>query len=348
NCPWCELLRAGGPQFFITVTSDKMLGVGTFVLATVWRQIEQVSAPRSHYQRPPLPQGARVVPSELPAHITARLAPFVHTFFTATVRLPWTFLQKTVGLVAIGAGLLFLPAIGAGAIPLLVFAAFALVIFASWWAVLELIRYTSQKRENAGWEEVWQRVQRERADRQQEVDCWTRAVEQEKERRQQLLQLANEAITRAEAHWQQEASKYAKSFSDLKASLGELKKRHDSLGQEYAREYTKLQQNARNAQLSQFLRKHFISDYSIPDIGAGRKAILLSFNIETALDVVWGRVDAVPGFGTKLTRKLLTWRAEIERTFQFDQTVGVPRSEIESLKSKSDSKKLELETQLAK
>ena len=54
-------------------------------------------------------------------------------------------------------------------------------------------------------------------------------------------------------------------------------------------------------QLSQFLDQKVIADHTIPKIGPGRTAILTSYGIETACDIVEDRVLDVPGFGPELT-----------------------------------------------
>src|SRR5581483_2595242 len=108
------------------------------------------------------------------------------------------------------------------------------------------------------------------------------------------------------------------------------------------------QSNMKEAQLAQFLRGKFISNYPITDIGPVRKAALRSYGIETALDVEEANIDQVPGFGPKLTGRLLQWRTEMEGEFRFDAKAGIPPALVTALDAKYAQLRQELETQLAK
>ncbi len=73
-----------------------------------------------------------------------------------------------------------------------------------------------------------------------------------------------------------------------------------------------------DAQLEEHPDRHGIERARIADIGAGRKAKLASFGIETAADITPAKVKDVPGFGTNLARRLVARRREIGQTFCFD------------------------------
>ncbi len=73
-----------------------------------------------------------------------------------------------------------------------------------------------------------------------------------------------------------------------------------------------------NTQMGEHLDRHGIEKAGIADIGASRTAKLASFGIETAGDVTLAKVRAVPGFGSSLTRRLISWRRGIEQGFRFD------------------------------
>src|SRR5207237_950797 len=113
-------------------------------------------------------------------------------------------------------------------------------------------------------------------------------------------------------------------------------------------EHQQLQNNLREAQLRQFLQRKFISDAEIPDIGPVRKAALRSYGIETALDIEAAKIDRVPGFGPERTKRLLKWRAEMERRFRFDPRAGIPQGRLDSLEAKYRQRRQELETLLTK
>ena len=99
-------------------------------------------------------------------------------------------------------------------------------------------------------------------------------------------------------------------------------------------------------QLTQFLQQQFISSADIPDIKATRKATLASFGIETACDVEAKAVLEVPGFGPKLTERLIHWRQEIERQFAFNPAVGIPPQERQALELKFAQPRQHIETKL--
>jgi DNA-binding helix-hairpin-helix protein with protein kinase domain len=272
----------------------------------------------------------------------------VPTLLPEKVRIPWSFLQKSVGWVGIGALALLVLAACGGAKPLIIIAALCCAVFGGWWCALECARLMSQKRENADWEDAWHRVQYEKAQRREQVAAWQHAVQQELDRREQVSRAAQTALNQAEGHWQQEAARYSATFSNLRMRFAELKRQYEGLTHEYSQEYRQLQQNVRMAQLNQFLQTRFISDHSITDIGPVRKAALLSYGIESAFDVESGAVSQIPGFGVKLTKKLIEWRGEMEQAFRFDPTAGIPQSEITALDSKYRRKKQDIETELAK
>jgi DNA-binding helix-hairpin-helix protein with protein kinase domain len=71
-------------------------------------------------------------------------------------------------------------------------------------------------------------------------------------------------------------------------------------------------------QLARFLDGFTIDKATIPDVGSGRAAKLASYGIETAADVTKAALANVPGFGEHLTKRLLSWRKDIERGFRFD------------------------------
>ncbi len=99
-------------------------------------------------------------------------------------------------------------------------------------------------------------------------------------------------------------------------------------------------------QLEAFLQQQFISGASIPGIGPAREAALASFGIETAADVDAAVVLQVPGFGEKLTDRLVRWREQVAATFVFNAALGVPPQEQRALDIKYATARQPLEAQL--
>jgi DNA-binding helix-hairpin-helix protein with protein kinase domain len=83
-----------------------------------------------------------------------------------------------------------------------------------------------------------------------------------------------------------------------------------------------LNRNAREHQLRSYLDQFKIEHASIAGIGLSKKAMLTSYAIETAADVEYSKIDAVPGFGPFLTNKVVAWRRRLERDFIFDPRLG--------------------------
>lgn len=131
-----------------------------------------------------------------------------------------------------------------------------------------------------------------------------------------------------------------------KAELRALRERHESLAREYAAERQRLQSRVREMQLTQSLQQQFISNADIPDIGPTRKATLASFGIETASDVEENAILEVPGFGPKLTERLIRWRQEIERQFVFNSAIGVPLQQQQALELRFAQPRQQAETKL--
>jgi DNA-binding helix-hairpin-helix protein with protein kinase domain len=87
-CPWCEIARAGGPNFFISITIH-LTTVSQFTVSAdipqLWREIENIRPPKAAYQRPP-PRPKRLVvpnPVEPAAASSAGLTVFVRVAIAA-------------------------------------------------------------------------------------------------------------------------------------------------------------------------------------------------------------------------------------------------------------------------
>jgi DNA-binding helix-hairpin-helix protein with protein kinase domain len=125
-----------------------------------------------------------------------------------------------------------------------------------------------------------------------------------------------------------------------------LRQRHEDLTTNYAKERRQLQHRVQEMQRETFLQQHFISDASIDSIGPTRKATLASFGIETDADVESDAILQVPGFGARLTERLVCWRQQIERQFVFNPAVGLPPREQQALDIKYATVRQPVEAQL--
>jgi DNA-binding helix-hairpin-helix protein with protein kinase domain len=112
------------------------------------------------------------------------------------------------------------------------------------------------------------------------------------------------------------------------------------------RRFEQLVANRQKHALRSFLDQYKIERARIPGIGASKKAMLQSFNIETAADITQHAVMQVPGFGPALTEKLMRWRRGIEHNFRFDPKSAIDPRQVADLDHAIASRKSEIENAL--
>ena len=118
-------------------------------------------------------------------------------------------------------------------------------------------------------------------------------------------------------------------FSSKLRELEDARNRWKDLPAVRQQRYQQLERDREKQQRERFLDSFAIENASIPGIGAGRKAVLESFNIETALDIT--NSMRVPGFGPALKEKLMDWRRSIEQRFRFDSSRGIDPRDVANL-----------------
>jgi DNA-binding helix-hairpin-helix protein with protein kinase domain len=237
-----------------------------------------------------------------------------------------------------------------GLAPVAVAALLCFLIFAVWWVVLEVLRRGEMHQVNREYEAEVAALEA-RADQQHEqaMQSWRRmlaAYDGEVARRRQAKAGAEQRLRAAEDGWLTTATRSADAFQRKKEDLRKLRQRHEELAGDYALARQRLQMKAREMQLAAFLQQYFISDASIRDIGPTRTATLRSFGIETAFDVEPIAVLQVPGFGEKLTERLVQWRQQVEAKFAFNPAAGVPPAEQKALEVKYATARQPVEAQL--
>jgi DNA-binding helix-hairpin-helix protein with protein kinase domain len=85
--------------------------------------------------------------------------------------------------------------------------------------------------------------------------------------------------------------------------------------------------------MQKHLEAHKVSKANIDSIGEGRKMTLRSFGIETAWDIKYHSVIAVPGFGPMLTNKLTNWRRFVEGRFMFNANIPTDPADIAKVRA---------------
>jgi DNA-binding helix-hairpin-helix protein with protein kinase domain len=154
----------------------------------------------------------------------------------------------------------------------------------------------------------------------------------EKRARQDTARFAETKWNETLRRWNFEAGDAA--FRQKLQEATKMKSKYENLNNEYSKEKQKLQAAVKERQLHKFLDTFFIHDYSIPQIGEGRKATLASFGVETAADVETRKILRISGFGPALTDELVQWRKGLESKFRFDPSKGVDPADIAALNQK--------------
>jgi DNA-binding helix-hairpin-helix protein with protein kinase domain/Flp pilus assembly protein TadD len=126
--------------------------------------------------------------------------------------------------------------------------------------------------------------------------------------------------------WQQETD--ARPFDTRRGELEARKREYEHLPQVRQQKLDRLRAESEARQLQKYLDRFEIEDADISGIGFSRKATLQSYGIETAADIDYYRVLAVPGFGPTYTDRLISWRASLEHRFRFDPSKGVDSADI--------------------
>jgi DNA-binding helix-hairpin-helix protein with protein kinase domain len=279
-CPWCDIIRTGGPNFFISVTIRLMTGgTGQLDVAAMWTVIERVPVPdvRRRLQQ----QSLKPLGAPLPIG-AASSSDFSQYLGVACL---------SVALFCLAS--LFYPPLLLATLPM----EFA---FGTWWIVLKLLSPLG-------------RIRRERL-----------AVAARK----------GEQLRAAAAAWSGIVSKYTSEFENRRKALRALCDQYDGLRSREKADISLLQSSCFNRQRDQYLRAHSVRDASIPLVGAGRKATLASYGVETAFEVEASRISGIPNFGETLTANLLAWRRQVESTFRFDPSKGIPQSDLDMVRLK--------------
>ncbi|GAB3781456.1 helix-hairpin-helix domain-containing protein [Dyella agri] len=100
-------------------------------------------------------------------------------------------------------------------------------------------------------------------------------------------------------------------------------------------------------QRTAFLDGFLIRRVKIHGIGPAKTATLASFGIESAADINYAAVRAVPGFGEALTGSLLQWRREQEAKFRYNPNPSPDDTLAENdARSSSANRKLGLQKKL--
>ncbi|MFH1719493.1 MAG: hypothetical protein ABIK83_14880 [Candidatus Zixiibacteriota bacterium] len=136
---------------------------------------------------------------------------------------------------------------------------------------------------------------------------------------------------------------YHLDFTRNKSHLEDAFRRYANLPQERQRQLAALEQRKRQVQLDAFLDRFLIAKFKIREIGPARKAMLISYGVETAADITEGKVKVIPGFKHHLFNALMQWRLSCEKRFVFDPSKPIPQAEIDRVNRRLMNLKTELQ-----
>lgn len=166
----------------------------------------------------------------------------------------------------------------------------------------------------------------------------------EKRKRKDEMKAAEIKWKETEQEWLKKGGDSA--FKEKLQYLEVIKSQYKHLPSKYAKEKQTLQSNLRKRQLEKYLSSFHILSHKISNIGESRKAVLLSFGVETAADIEENRILRISGFGFALTAELLVWRKSIESNFVFDPSKGIDRKDLEALNHRYKQEERAAEGQL--
>lgn len=139
----------------------------------------------------------------------------------------------------------------------------------------------------------------------------------------------------------------ARDPASIRAGFEPLKRNYDALQMDRAARLRKLHEDRRVLQLKEYLDRFQIAGAKIKGVGPAKATTLQSYSIETAADVAFAIIVAVPGFGPKTAQNLVDWRANLERSFRFDPGRGVPQAEIDNVENSVALQRRQLEQRLS-
>lgn len=160
------------------------------------------------------------------------------------------------------------------------------------------------------------------------------------------------AMTSAESHWRDMKAIWDREASDecYVKQLRQLEHEGDllrELPKVRQRRRQELERNCERDQRRRYLECAEIEKAEIRGIGPGRKAMLASYNIESAWDINETHILGVPGFGPLLARRLLVWRQEVDAAFRFDPSKGIDPADIRAIEHEIYITRRNLERKLA-
>jgi DNA-binding helix-hairpin-helix protein with protein kinase domain len=334
-CPWCALKKAIRLDYFPEPAPSASVKAGADLLLiqtayeTIYASIQSTPEFNITYSRASIAKTKLRAPTAPPAHL-ARPEPLA-------LETEPTDLSRTIDpfFTYIGFLLLFLSVVVLFVIPkfgvALTFIALANL------AIIFSLEYFGLKRRHARWLETCEdiRIQNQQASQQwyEAHADWLTELDSRKKRRDDCLTL----LTERENQWLQWLEKIRSDDTQLRHEAAGLQQTIADRLKSYQQELDD-QTRARQTQaVEQWLESHLVRDADIPQIGCTRVAMLASFGIETAADVVrmfQNQSYAIPGFSQRLINNLWYWAADVQSRYKPDASSTLPLDLALKIKSR--------------
>jgi DNA-binding helix-hairpin-helix protein with protein kinase domain len=166
-----------------------------------------------------------------------------------------------------------------------------------------------------------------------------------KRARRSALRSAEAAFGEAVGAWHAVADMH-----ELEARRYELRQKLEAyrgLPAKFTAERAQLEADKPRHQMRAYLDRFLIADVKLPGVGRKRRATLLSFGIETALDVQ-ERLSAtyIPKFGDTTRSVLFAWLRYLELRFRYDPTQPLDPRLVNDLLARENRERSDLERDL--
>lgn len=321
DCPWCNLRSKYKVDFFpeviATATSAESAAFRVeFQVdpAVLLSRIQAVPKFEGHYARLRIPKKRLRAPEPVPADLVRPES------FEPAPELPEPDASATSSLAFLLMALAW-PTFAAAGLAVFVRPQLAVPAGAVAFGLLGLSKWAGRSfrnRATADWlaecEEIRTQNDADQAEWLHANSDWLAEVD----RRTRLRDEALAALAEKETAWKAWLEKARAKDAQLRAEAATVHKRLTDALAAYRRELTEQSSARRAYAVEAWLESHLIRDASIAQIGRTRVAMLASFGIETAADVVRLMQNpgyAIPGFGQRLLNNLWYWAADVQSRF---------------------------------
>jgi len=180
------------------------------------------------------------------------------------------------------------------------------------------------------------------------VSAIKRLFNEERLRRDEIVQALRGQVQSLMDGWAQDARAFQEEGRRVRDELTGARNAYEQLKCSFERDRAQILGNAERNQLLEHLRQYRIEDAVIVAIGRTRKASLLAYGLETALDIHAANLAVLRGygFGPELQARLRAWRASVEASFKFDPANLVLPEKLRTLHAKYQPRRGVLQRQL--